>query len=103
MAWWRGRRRFNGLAFIVLVGIVVLGIGLPIIVSFGANRLTVRTSTLVAAPRDSFVITTPIALGLDGLVTIERGALYPADSSGRALPSITPARAQASTDATASA
>ncbi len=85
MAWWRGRRRFNGLAFIVLVGIVVLGIGLPIIVSFGANRLTVRTSTLVAAPRDSFVITTPIALGLDGLVTIERGALYPADSSGRAL------------------
>ncbi len=80
-----GQRRYSGVALVLLASLLVFGIALPIIVSFNSNRFSVGTSNLVAAPRDGFIVTSPIALGWSGMVTIERGTLYPADSSGRAM------------------
>ncbi len=85
MARWRGDRRRGGVALVLLASLLVVGIALPIIVSVSSNRITVVPSSLVAAPRDSFIITQPIALSSSGLVRIEHGTLFPADAAGRAL------------------
>ena len=85
MARGRGDRRRGGVALILLASLLVIGIALPIIVSVSSNRITVAPSTLVAAPRDSFVVTQTVALGSSGLVSIGQGTLFPADAAGRAL------------------
>lgn len=85
MTWWRGTRRYNGVALIVLAGLIIVGTALPILMSLGPHALSVASGRLSAAPNDSIAVSTPIALGLSGLVTIERGTLYPVDATGRAI------------------
>ena len=85
MARWRGNSRRGGVALFFLAGLLLVGIALPIIVSVSPNRITVAPSSLVAAPRDRFVVTQPIGLGSSGIVRIEQGTLFPADVAGRAL------------------
>jgi AsmA protein len=79
------KRRFSTIALVLLAGLLLCGIAAPIIVSVGSNAISVATSNLSAAPRDSFVVTKPTMLGATRLVTIERGAVFPSDATGRAL------------------
>jgi hypothetical protein len=82
------RQRFSTIALVCLASLLLCGIAMPIIVSFGSNNeLSVVSSNLNAAPRDSFVVTEPTALGASQLVMIERGTLFPSDTAGRALDS----------------
>ena len=79
------RQRFSSVALALLGTLLIGGIAAPIIVSIGSDRITVSSSSLVAAPRDSVIVTTPTPLGQSRLITLDRGFLYPADAFGRAL------------------
>lgn len=79
------RRRFSSVALALLASLIVLGIAAPIIISVGVDHISVGSSRLIAAPRDSVVVSAPVSIGTSRLLTIERGLLYPADSRGRAL------------------
>lgn len=79
------RRRFSSVALVLLATLLIGGIAAPIIVSVQSNRISVASSSLVAAPRDSIIITSPMPFGVSKLVTVERGSLYPAGPTGRAL------------------
>jgi hypothetical protein len=81
----RGPKRRLSKVALALLGVSLLaGIAAPIIVSVGSNRITVDSSTLNAAPRDSYIVTAPTALGRSGFAMIERGTLYSSDANGRA-------------------
>ncbi|MEQ1611738.1 MAG: AsmA-like C-terminal region-containing protein [Hyphomicrobiaceae bacterium] len=69
----------------LLTTLIGLGIAAPLIISISSDHITVSSSRLLAAPRDSVMISSPAPLGQSKLLTIERGLLYPADSAGRAL------------------
>ncbi len=79
------KRRFSSVALALLASLIIGGIAAPIIVSVGSDRISVGSSRLVAAPRDSVMIGGPTALGPSKFLTIERGLLFPVDGSGRVL------------------
>lgn len=79
-----GKRRFSSVVLALFVALVLGGIVAPILISLGSDGQT-GGSNLVAAPRDSLIVTTATNFGASRSVTLERGFLYPADARGRAL------------------
>ena len=82
MTRWRGPGRYGGIAVITLAVLIVAAAALPVLISLGPHALSVARGR-ASPPNEGLVVSTPVALGLSGLVTIERGTLYPADTAGR--------------------
>lgn len=85
MATRRTSKRFNWLAAGFLVCLLIFCVATPVILFISSNQISVRSSDLIAASRDSVRISEPTALGQSQLVVIEQGNLFPADASGHAL------------------
>ena len=70
---------------VLLFGMFWLALGLapPVLVNLGSRDLALSSTPAIAAPQDSYAVTSPLRLGQAPSVTLDRGTIFLVDRSGR--------------------
>ncbi len=77
-----GRRVVRLVVALAVVAFVAIGMLLPILLGQDDRRMVFAPASVMAGPRDGFVISEPIAIGGRGGLIVTRGVLSLADASG---------------------
>jgi len=63
---------------------LVSGLAAPLLVTVAPVDFSLSNNAVVAAPRDSYAVSSPVVLAQLPMLAIERGSIYPVDPAGRA-------------------